>query len=122
LKLRIRGNSIRFRLTKPEVEAFGSVGNVIEVVDFGKQENSNFRYVLEKSSEQKLKITFENGALTVFVPEDVAGRWVNAEDVGFEGTDGNLHVLVEKDFVCLKPREGEDESDNFPHPSIEESC
>jgi hypothetical protein len=122
LKLRIRGNSIRFRLTKPEVEAFGSVGNVKEVVDFGKQENSNFRYVLEKSSEQKLKITFENGALTVFVPEDVAGRWVNAEDVGFEGTDGNLHVLVEKDFVCLKPREGEDESDNFPHPNIEESC
>ena len=25
-----------------------------------------------------------------------------------------LSVVVEKDFVCLKPRE--DESDNFPHP------
>ena len=25
-------------------------------------------------------------------------------------------ILVEKDFQCLAPREGEDESDMFPHP------
>jgi hypothetical protein len=27
-----------------------------------------------------------------------------------------LKILVEKDFACLAPREGEDESDMFPHP------
>jgi hypothetical protein len=27
-----------------------------------------------------------------------------------------LTILVEKDFACLTPREGEDESDMFPNP------
>ena len=26
------------------------------------------------------------------------------------------HILVEKDWSCLKPREGEDDTDAFPHP------
>ena len=31
--------------------------------------------------------------------------------------DGNsLKILVDKDFACLAPREGEDESDMIPHP------
>jgi hypothetical protein len=30
--------------------------------------------------------------------------------------DGSLRITLEKDFACLAPREGEDESDNFPHP------
>jgi hypothetical protein len=109
-------------LTKPEVEAFGSVGFVREVVDFGGNGDSNLRYSLEKSAEQEIRVTFKNGALTVFAPAEVVGRWVNSEDVGFEGTDGNLHVLVEKDFACLKPREGEDESDNFPHANLKGPC
>ena len=31
--------------------------------------------------------------------------------------DGDLlKILVEKDFACLAPREGEDETDMYPHP------
>jgi hypothetical protein len=34
-----------------------------------------------------------------------------------------LRILVEKDFACLAPREGEDESDMFPNPlSGKETC
>jgi hypothetical protein len=35
-----------------------------------------------------------------------------------------LGILVEKDFACLAPREGEDESDMYPHPEAKqgESC
>jgi hypothetical protein len=29
---------------------------------------------------------------------------------------GQLSILVEKDFACLSPREGEDEMELFPHP------
>ncbi len=36
---------------------------------------------------------------------------------GRDVDDGDsLKILVEKDFACLAPREGEDESDMYPHP------
>ena len=60
------------------------------------------------------------------------GRWhcfsLRMDQVG-EGEQQHdngdvLSILVEKDFACLAPREGEDESDMFPHPGAEqgESC
>ena len=30
---------------------------------------------------------------------------------------GHLTILIEKDFACLAPRDGEDESDMFPNPT-----
>jgi hypothetical protein len=30
--------------------------------------------------------------------------------------------MVEKDFACLAPREGEDESDNFENPTVDKTC
>ena len=36
--------------------------------------------------------------------------------------DGDkLRVIVEKDFACLTPRDGEDESDMYPHPKAGET-
>ena len=31
-------------------------------------------------------------------------------------SDGEPKILIEKDWSCLKPREGEDDSDAYPHP------
>ncbi|MGH8167708.1 MAG: DUF7009 family protein [Woeseiaceae bacterium] len=37
--------------------------------------------------------------------------------IGAQPLDGDeLSILVEKDFACLAPREGEDDSDKFPNP------
>ena len=33
------------------------------------------------------------------------------------GKSEDLQILVEKDFACLAPREGEDDSDAFAHPN-----
>ena len=122
MKLRIKGNSIRLRLTQTEVENFGTSGIVEECVDFGKENNSNFGYVLEKNSTQKLSASFTDGKIAVSVPKTVAENWVSTEEVGIEGVDGTLRILIEKDFACLNPRKGEDESDNFPHPESDKSC
>jgi hypothetical protein len=42
-------------------------------------------------------------------------EFVNTDKVGYEGTHGNLHLLVEKDFTCLD-NVAEDQSDNYPNP------
>ena len=116
MKLRIKGNSIRFRLTQSEVAAFGTVGQVKEAVNFGNQDESDFFYAVERNSTRNLSTAFEEGKLKVSVPKDTVNQWVNTEQVGIEGEDGDLRILIEKDFVCPTPRKGEDEHDNFPHP------
>lgn len=116
MKLRIQGNSIRVRLNKSEVETFARDGMVEERVEFGNGEESVFRYSLKKEDVPAIAGLFEAGGITVFVPLEEAKRWVTTEQVGIKGSNGNLRLLVEKDFVCLTPRPNEDESDNFPHP------
>jgi hypothetical protein len=44
----------------------------------------------------------------------------DTDKVGFENTDGELHLLVEKDFTCLD-NVAEDQSDNFPNPLAEKT-
>ena len=122
MKLRIKGNSIRLRLTRSEVETFGEDGHIEEMVSFGGREHPGFIYALESGSTQNLCASFEQGRLSVQVPQTIAAQWVKSEQVGFNGNDGDLQILVEKDFVCLTPREGEDEGDNYPHPKSEDSC
>jgi hypothetical protein len=54
----------------------------------------------------------------VRVPVDVARAWTDGEEVGIESAAGATpRILVEKDFACLSPREGEDDGDAFPNPA-----
>ena len=42
----------------------------------------------------------------------------NSDKTGFESNQGDLHLLIEKDFTCLDNIE-EDQSDNYPNPLAE---
>jgi len=118
MKIRIRGNSIRYRLTKSEVEQFTSTGRYVETTNFG---NSVFTYALEsKKMEAILDATFASNTITLFLSEEKSKDWYTSKKVGFSHTieraDGaTLSLLLEKDFVCMDER-GEDESDNYPNP------
>ena len=117
MKLRIRGNSIRLRLTRGEVEEFGKTGRVEESVDFGTG-NSKFTYAVETlNGDEKIFAVFDNERLCVYVPEAIVRDWVKSNDVGIEGGNGGPRILIEKDFACLKERPGESDSDAFPNPT-----
>ena len=119
MKLRIRENSIRLRLTKSEVAEFGEKGLIENSTEFGK---SAFIYALKSSdSAQNLQASFENGRIEIVVPKAITENWTNTEEVGISGEIESLKVLIEKDFACLTVRENEDESDAFPNP-IEKFC
>ena len=106
MKLRIRGNSIRLRLTRSEVEEFGRTGKVEEKVDFGPGMRK-LKYALEECQDDRIRVS---------VPAEQAREWVRSESVGFESSGGGLRILVEKDFSCLNERPGETEEDTFPNP------
>lgn len=123
MKLRIRDNSVRLRLTRGEVDALRTDGIVSARTLFpGGRE---FRYEIESSPAIVSPGAFFSGnAITVRLPETTVLAWATTEQVSIDGeqlhSDGeNLKILVEKDFACLAPRDGEDESDMYPHPEAE---
>ena len=119
MKIRIKGNSIRFRLTKTEVDNFAANGFLEERTEFG---NNHLLYRLKKSSEFQIPTAqFIANEITLLIPSAIADNWTTTELIGFEhkmdiGNDKKLFLLVEKDFVCLD-NTFEDQSDNFPNPN-----
>lgn len=126
MKLRIRGNTLRFRLGRSEVETFGRTGTIGDKVQFGLKEKE-FGYLLETSTENRFSATFTDGTINVSVPPSEADRWVNTDEVSLAGTfiaDGQteIKILIEKDFVCLNAHNDEDQSDRYPHPKGDDAC
>ena len=127
LKLRIRDNSIRLRLSQTEVESVNANGLVRGRVPFAG--SNSFDYVLESSpATVRPEAHISNNVLTVRIPQSDIKQWAESEQVSIASDqvlDGGeqLKILIEKDFACLAPREGEDESDMFPHPDADSgSC
>jgi hypothetical protein len=123
VKLRIRDNSVRLRLTRGEVETLRGEGIVSARTGF--PGSHDFQYVIESSPASVSPGAFLAGnTMTVRLPETTVLAWAATDQVSIEGEqlldDGEkTTILVEKDFVCLAPREGEDESDMFPHPQAD---
>jgi hypothetical protein len=123
VKIRIKNNSIRLRLTRGEVDTMRDNGVVTSVTGFpgGRQ----FKYSLESSPASVNPAAFySDNEIRVRLPETVVLAWTTTEQVSIEGDqvldDGEkLSILVEKDFACLAPRDGEDESDMYPHPETD---
>ena len=119
MKLRIKGNSIRIRLSKSEVDYFGTIGYLEEIIEFG---NSELVYALQ-SIMNSIEITanFEGNTITVLIPENLKKEWVGTDQISLEnkvdiGVGKQLFLLIEKDFVCLD-NTAEDQSDNYPNPN-----
>jgi hypothetical protein len=126
MKLRIRRNSVRIRVTKSEVEKLRAEGTISEWTDFGGQ-HAKFRYELSVDAVQEPRAEFQDNCIRVFVPQGEAHQWMNSDDVGIEakqpiGDNEFLKILVEKDFACLTARIGEDEADAFPNSSKSVTC
>ncbi|WP_183562607.1 DUF7009 family protein [Mucilaginibacter sp. SP1R1] len=112
MKIRIKGNSLRYRLTRTDTTRLAEEGYLQEKVDFGSQQ---LFYVLRVIDEEQLSATFKDATITMYVPKKLILEFADTDKVGFEGTHGSLHLLVEKDFTCLDDVT-EDQSDNYPNP------
>jgi hypothetical protein len=119
MKIRIKGNSVRLRLTRPEVEQLIDDGYLEEHTSFG---HSSFVYALQSvEGQQELTAAFEGGKLTVNIPAAFVKDWAVNDVVGFDGhmpagEGQRLFLLVEKDFKCLDETT-EDQSDNYENPN-----
>jgi hypothetical protein len=119
MKLRIKGPSLRLRLTQAEVRALADDGRVEEQVPFGGGQLLTYRLSRDAAAAQ-LMANFSAGVLDIRVPDALARQWCASEEVTLAASQPagahTLRIVVVKDFACLAPRTDEDESDNFPHP------
>ena len=113
MKLRIKGNTIRLRLTRTEVAEIGEGREVREVTEFNP--TSVFVYSLQASNSDAVEANFSNNRLQINIPHELSKAWAVSNDVGIEAEQQQLKIIIEKDFACLSPR-GEEDSDTFEHP------
>ncbi|WP_143099954.1 DUF7009 family protein [Robiginitalea myxolifaciens] len=118
MKLRIEGNSIRLRLRKSEVSKLASTGRVAGETRIP---GGNFHYALELHPDiSDLTAKRTAGGITLLLPETQGKSWAENQQVGFEAAmaledNESLHLLVEKDFVCLD-RDPALQEDQYPNP------
>lgn len=119
MKLRILGNSIRLRLSQSDLGALLDGGAVEDRVVF--PAGHVLIYRLESSSGEFAEADYDNDRVLIRFPVTEIQRWSQPDEVTLQALlpldDGQLELLVEKDFRCLSPRDGEDDLDLFPNPS-----
>ena len=114
MKLRIQGNSLRFRLTRSEVARLHESAFVEETACFSI--GSELTYRIRKGAGGDIRAELTEGAITVHVPATVADGWAASDEVGINARNGPMRIAIEKDFRCLtRPRE--DEQDAYTHPA-----
>jgi hypothetical protein len=118
MKLRIKGNSLRIRLTKTEVSTLANTGYLEEQTRFI---NNEFVYALQVADKHELSASFSNNKMTMFIPASFVKDWPENEVVGINTNmpltnNESLYLLVEKDFICLDETT-EDQSDNYENPN-----
>src|SRR5690606_14115561 len=122
MKLRIRGNSVRIRLSQIELEQLAEGGIAEDRIRFTRDAELAYRVKVAPGGDVRAELG--PSGVTVTLPKASLDRWLDPEEVSIRAEQPiddheTLAILVEKDFACLVPREGEDVSDLFPNPSRE---
>lgn len=118
MKIRILGNSVRFRLTRSEVNTLCTKGFIEDQTIF---DTAVFTYAVKLVTDsEQFTAQFRDNTITLNLPKSLGNNWHLTEQVGFSTNmefknNGGLSLLIEKDFTCLDERI-EDQSDTYPNP------
>lgn len=123
MKIRIKGNNLRFRLRQHDVAMLYNSGSITERIEFGETSDEQIIFSLEHCDDDKLSIVYNNNSVHIYIPKNIIGEWANTEQVGIEAdldTNKNrtISVLIEKDFACIDASE-EDNIGTYPNPLAE---
>lgn len=120
MKLRIRSNTLRFRLGREDVSILAGGGCIEERIRFGPEPENAFVYRVEPSADPaRMVLRYRAGHLTLLLGLPLCRALSDPDTTGFEETvpvGEGVHVLIEKDFACLKPRNPQEDEGAFPHP------
>jgi hypothetical protein len=127
MKIRIKGNSLRLRVSRSELARLLAGDCVEETIHFAAEASARFTYALQpEPSAKRPAVHYMDSRVSVLLPADQAYRWGVTDQVGIAaeislGTFGTLALLIEKDFACLD-RSDDDNQDTFANPNAGAAC
>ena len=127
MKLRIKGNSLRLRVSRSEVARILRRERVEETIHFAPHPNAKLTYALEQEqSVSAPTVRYAEREIAVLVPAALANTWCSTDLVGIAGSVslgsmGSLDLLIEKDFACLDLSD-EENQDTFSNPHAGAVC
>lgn len=116
MKIRIKDNSIRLRLTKTDISQLKETGYITCKTIITPEQV--FQYALKVDATiQSFSASFEANTITIKLPEAQANILTETDDITIKGSqkngeEGDLFLLIEKDLQCLDPTH-EDQSDMY---------
>lgn len=114
MKIRIKGNSLRYRLTKSDVTTLWSRGALEECTEFT---GKTLAYAIVTTNGDKLSADFIDDKIVMNMPKTMIDELNNTDRVGFEDRTGTVCLLVEKDFACIDNTD-QDQSDHYSNPRL----
>lgn len=127
MKLRIKGDSLRLRISPDEMSRLLQSGRIEETVHFGPENDAKLTYALVTRSGQDpaFIVRYQPQEIAVEVSAALVRAWSDTEQVGIYAAIDigtcQLELSVEKDFACLDKSDG-DNRDTYPNPNQGVAC
>jgi len=124
MKLRIKGNTLRLRLLRSEVDRLARAGVVSDEIRFGVDTDQALKYSIAASDGvDVVTVQFSDNQILILIPESISLDWTTTERVSIEsvqdvGCDTELSILIEKDFECVDRPDDPDRADAYPNPLV----
>ena len=124
MKLRIHENSLRLRVNRPDVEALRRDGSIEHRLNVTAEAALVYRLEIDDCAVPEAALVAAEGGSMIIVrlPGPLAERWFDEREVAVTASvdiagGAPLELLIEKDFACLIPRDGEDSDTYFANPA-----
>jgi hypothetical protein len=127
VKLRIKDDSIRFRVPPSGVKTLMATGKLTAQVRFSLSPFRALTYALVLDDAViTLSLEFDEDKITARLPIGETTRWAESNEVAIRSTteldsSSMLTLLIEKDFACLDLSD-EENKDTFPNPNHGQVC
>lgn len=137
MKLRIKGDSLRLRISPSEMNRLVTTGRIEDAVHFGAAPDARLTYALEtvttgeqsldagEQTASQISIRHTPTEVVVLMSKVEIDAWASGSEVGLYGRvnagERQLEIAVEKDFACLDGEENQNQ-DTFPNPKQGSAC
>ncbi|MGA9060387.1 MAG: hypothetical protein WB341_01850 [Terracidiphilus sp.] len=121
MKLRMKGNSLRLRVSRSELDRLMAGAGLEETIRFGPDPEAFLTYALESDADvSTATVRYGQQRIAVVLGKHRLQTWNEPSQVGIYtsvpiGSEGLLELIVEKDFACLHSS-AEENHDIFPNP------